>query len=128
MELELVIERGMETFVEVGSALLTIRDDRLYLPKNGGQHDTFEDYCQDRWGFSRQRAHQMIEAASVVGEMSKIFDTPPQRESHAAAFAHIPDPESRADVWKRAVGPACAPLLIGAPRRCDVKPVPYFPS
>ena len=40
-ELELVIERGLKTFVEVGAALLGIRDGRLYRET----HATFEDYC-----------------------------------------------------------------------------------
>ena len=60
---EATIERGLQTFVEVGTALLTIRDRRLYR----AQYKTFEDYCQERWGMSRPRAYQMIDAAAVGG-------------------------------------------------------------
>ncbi len=56
LECERVIERGLNTFVEVGAALLEIRDGRLY--KN--DYSTFEDYCRERWGFTRMRATQLI--------------------------------------------------------------------
>jgi hypothetical protein len=40
-----VIERGMKSFIEVGTALLKIRDERLYRENYG----TFEEYCRKRW-------------------------------------------------------------------------------
>jgi hypothetical protein len=45
-ELERVMERGLQTFVEVGKALADIRDGELY---RGQGYATFEDYCQQRW-------------------------------------------------------------------------------
>jgi hypothetical protein len=54
-----VIARGMKSFIEVGTALPKIRDERLYREK----HAMFEDYCRKRWGWSRQRAFQLIEVA-----------------------------------------------------------------
>ena len=44
-ELEHIIQLGLGTFYYVGSALLEIRDSRLYR----STHATFEDYCRDRW-------------------------------------------------------------------------------
>lgn len=61
-ECEAIIERGLATFIEVGRALLTIRDDRLYR----ATHSSFEDYCRERWGFSRVHAHRQIEAAKLA--------------------------------------------------------------
>ena len=58
---EQVIERGLTTFVEVGQALVRIRDGRLYR----ADHPTFEIYCEARWGMSRRRAYQLIEASAV---------------------------------------------------------------
>ena len=69
---EAVIERGLGTFMEVGTALATIRDARLYRVK----HATFEDYCRERWNLSRPRAYQLIDAADTAEEMSTIVDTP----------------------------------------------------
>lgn len=60
-ECERVIERGLHTFVEVGAALLTIRDERLYR----AEHSTFDDYCRDRWQISDRRARQLMDAAQI---------------------------------------------------------------
>ena len=38
--LEAIIERGQQTFIEVGNALMEIRESRLYLEN----YPTFEDY------------------------------------------------------------------------------------
>jgi N6-adenosine-specific RNA methylase IME4 len=66
-ELEAVVESGLPRFIEVGLALAEIRDRRLY-------HDAgfanFEDYCQERWGWSRVRAHQLIKGARYALEVS----------------------------------------------------------
>lgn len=55
------ISRGLETFVEVGQALITIRDNRLYR----AEYATFDDYCDQRWQLSRQYAYQLIGAVDV---------------------------------------------------------------
>ena len=95
--LESIIERNLQTFVDVSMALLKIRDNRLYLPDNSGQYDTFDDYCRERWGFSRQRAPQMIEAASV----STMVDTSPKNEAQARELVLLAevDPEAAREVW-----------------------------
>jgi hypothetical protein len=84
-ECERVIERGLGTFVEVGAALTKIRDGRLYR----ADHVTFEDYCRERWGFSRVRAHHLIDAAGVVGALTIVnSDTPTLiNEGQARAIA-----------------------------------------
>lgn len=60
--LEETIERGLATFVEVGRALIEIRDGRLYRETYG----TFEDYCAQRWQFTTGRARQLVGAAEVA--------------------------------------------------------------
>ena len=46
MELEGVIQGGLQTFTEVGLALLEIRDSRLY---RFGGYATVDDYLRERW-------------------------------------------------------------------------------
>lgn len=77
---------------------MEIRDSRLYR----GEFNDFDTYCRERWGFSRQRSHQFIEAAGVVGELSTIVDaTPPQTESQARALAPLRDhPQAMAEVME----------------------------
>ena len=48
---EQIIERGLGTFVEVGQALVRIRNGRLYR----ADFPTFETYCESRWSMSRRR-------------------------------------------------------------------------
>jgi protein gp37 len=90
------IERGLATFIVVGTALAAIRDARLYR-----SYDTFEDYCATRWNLKRQRAYELIGAADVVDKLSEISDTPITVESHAAALAKLPA-EERAAAWSDA--------------------------
>jgi hypothetical protein len=61
-----IVQSGIDTFVEVGRALAEIRDRRLYR----AEHDTFEDYCRERWELGRTRAYQLISAAEVSRAMS----------------------------------------------------------
>lgn len=71
-ELEETVERGLATFVEVGQALMEIRDSRLYR----SSHSTFEDYCRERWGWTRQHANRTIRAAEVAGVLEPTGSIP----------------------------------------------------
>ena len=87
LELECAIERGKHAFFEVGKALSEIRDRRGYKP----EFKSFTEYCQKRWGWSRQSAAYYIDAAKVVGllppEMSSQLDI-----THAAELARLVKP------------------------------------
>lgn len=67
-QLEGTIRDGWHGFVTVGEALLTIRDQRLYR----AAHRTFGDYCEQVWGWSRQRAQQLMDAAQTSQALSTI--------------------------------------------------------
>ncbi|HOC55674.1 MAG TPA: hypothetical protein PKI20_08645 [Verrucomicrobiota bacterium] len=60
-ELEKTIGRGQKTFVEVGLALAEIRDLRLYKR----EYSSFKEYCQKKWGWTKQHAYRLIEAAPI---------------------------------------------------------------
>jgi len=96
--LEATIERGMRTFVDVGNALLEIRDARLYRTTHG----TFEDYCRERWGFTRMRASQMIAAAEVVQNVNNCLQRAPETESQARPLTQL-EPEQQREAWQRAM-------------------------
>jgi hypothetical protein len=97
---EKAIERGLASFVEVGRALTQIRDGRLYR----ATHGTFEDYCQERWQMSRQRASQVIEASGVADRVKKNLPDAPAigKASHAEELAELPE-EEQAEAWQEAV-------------------------
>ena len=60
-ELEAAIENGLQAFREAGWALAQIRDAGLYRAEYG----TFEVYCKSRWGFTSERARQLMSAAKI---------------------------------------------------------------
>ncbi len=98
---EAVIERGLNTFVDVGNALAEIRDSRLYRLSHG----TFEEYCRDRWGFARNYANKMIAAAEVVTGLGTIVPTLPATESQARPLTSLP-PDEQIAAWQEAVDTA----------------------
>ncbi len=95
---EETIQAGLKSFVDVGRALMEIRDGRLYRDTHG----TFEDYCQDRWQLKRAHAYRLIDSAEVVDNLSPIGDILPATESQARPLTRI-EPEQQAAVWQEAV-------------------------
>jgi len=63
---EQIIEKGLATFIEVGESLWTIREHKLYKE----QYTRFEDYCKERWGFSKTHANRLIGAKVLQDEMT----------------------------------------------------------
>lgn len=108
-ECEKVIERGLRTFVDVGTALMRIRDKRLYREWYG----TFEAYCQDRWGMARNYANKLIMASEVVGNLGTIVPTLPANESQARPLTSLA-PDQQSEVWQRAVETAPNGRVTGA--------------
>lgn len=96
--LEGIISKGLRTFFEVGEALTEIRTRRLYR----ASHLTFEAYCNERWGFTRQRASQLISAAEVTLSLSTIVDTLPTTESQARELTSL-SPTDAQQAWQRAL-------------------------
>lgn len=97
-ECELVIERGIKTFVDVGSALLEIRDNRYYRE----EFATFEDYCRGKWGMSRPRAYQLIDAAVTINNLSTVVDNMPVTERQVRPLTSL-EPEQQREAWITAV-------------------------
>ncbi|MBD2439824.1 hypothetical protein [Nostoc sp. FACHB-110] len=63
LNLERKVERA---FFEAGKALAELRDRRLYR----STHRTFEEYCRDRFGHSRQQSNYLIAAAGVYENLT----------------------------------------------------------
>jgi len=100
---EAVIERGLKTFVDVGNALLEIRDNRLYR----SDYSTFEDYCRERWGWTRNYANKIILSAEVVSNLGTIVPILPATESQARPLTSL-QPEQQREAWQYVVDNAPA--------------------
>jgi N6-adenosine-specific RNA methylase IME4 len=96
-ELEEVIKHGLETFVEVGTALLVIRDGKLYKDK----YATFDIYCHERWGMDKRYANYQIAASKVIGNLGTIVPILPTTETQARPLTPL-EPEQQVEAWKAA--------------------------
>ena len=96
---EAAIEAGQQTFIEVGTALMGIRDGKLYRE----QHKTFEAYCKERWGIERNYANKLIAGTQVVNKMVDEMGTvvPISNEAQARELGKVPE-EQRGGVLERA--------------------------
>jgi hypothetical protein len=118
-ERETVIEAGQRTFLDVGRALLEIKNyqhGRLYK-----RYGTFEAYCQERWEFGRSYASRVMDATQVYQEMlprgNKTPDLTvlPTTEKQLRSLTKLPA-GMRAQAWNNAVetargGPVLARLV-----------------
>jgi len=100
VELEKIIEEGLRTFTEVGSALLQIRDGKLYQP----QYSSFEEYCQEKWDMDHSHAYRLMNSAQVVENLksSPIGELLPANEAQARPLALLPR-DQQAQAWTKAV-------------------------
>jgi len=92
-ELVAVVDRTITSFIECGTALAAIRDNKLYRET----HSTFEAFVLERWEMTARRARQYMGAASIVAELPS--GTPvPLTERHARELMPLRDePELMAE-------------------------------
>jgi hypothetical protein len=86
---ESTIEHGLNNFVEVGTALLDIKNRRLYRQT----HSTFKDYVEEKWNMSVRRAYQLAECAATLKALPPTVQNFAQTESHVAELAKAPEVE-----------------------------------
>jgi hypothetical protein len=99
---EAVIKEGLQTFAEVGNALLAIRDGKLYR-----EHcHTFEEYCRSRWGMSKTHANRLVESAKVIENLTPMGAIP-QSERQARPLSAL-SPEDQPAAWQAATDKAKA--------------------
>jgi len=95
--LEKIIDENKPAWVRIGNALSIIRDRRLYRRA----YSSFEDYLQNKWGWTRQWAHQQIEAASVAESLPKKVSSMLDSVRSATELSKV-EPERRVEVLKEA--------------------------
>jgi hypothetical protein len=106
-------------FIEVGKRARRDSADKLY--KSRDSKWTFEQYIKERWGWTRQRAYQMIEAADVAEKVSTPVDIPePVNEAQTRQLSRagdaplLPEPSSGARSVERPVAAGCPfPIMVG---------------
>jgi hypothetical protein len=92
-DLEKVIHEGELAYVEVGKALQEIQKGKLYKDK----YSTFEEYCEKRWGFSRQTAYEYMNAAAVAANVSSNLHNRPSKTQALVLSALDPDQQKEVE-------------------------------
>lgn len=91
VEQEAIIERGLTSIIEVGHALMKIRDEELY--RQAG-FDGFVAYLESKpWGISQGHARRMIDAAPVVEAVAPIGAIPEGQARELAPLLRRATPE-----------------------------------
>ncbi len=131
--LEGIITKNLQSFYEVGHALMEIRDKRLYEKVRGTA--TFETYCRERWDFSRIRAFQLIQFVEVRDNLLTVVNIQPTSEFQTRPLARL-EPTQQREAWQQAV--ATAPdgkvtaahvyKIVKGMREPEAKPAPKPPQ
>jgi len=99
LHLERKVERA---FYEAGKALMELRDRRLYR----STHRTFEEYCKDRFGYSRRQPYLLMDAAVVFENLVEKCDPMdhilPTNERQVRPLVKL-EPQQQQQVWQQAV-------------------------
>jgi hypothetical protein len=100
---EATIERNLNCFIEVAQALQTIKEKNLFR----ATHDTFGDYCKERWNITGTHGLKLIRRGKVAKRLSKDLP-PPSNLAQTDAMEGLSKPKQKA-VWEKAVNDAASP-------------------
>ncbi len=100
--LESVVDKNLEAVFKVGAALMEIRNDELYKLT----HERYADYIRERFGLSKSRLYQYIDAADVVDNLKKstIVDFLPINEAQMRPLVKFKkNPELQLQIWQEVI-------------------------
>jgi len=97
---ESTIASSEKNYIAVGEALTEISRRRLYK----GTYTSFDNYCDEKWGFSGSHAHRLIDAFEVVeklrvGNVSE--DDLPRNEYQVRLLYEGRKAKNRVMTWKK---------------------------
>jgi N6-adenosine-specific RNA methylase IME4 len=118
-ELEDIVEKGLATFVDVGMALLTIRDKRLYKEQG---YSNFESYLDEKWGLGRRYAYYQMTAGYITSELMRTnVHTLPKHEGQVRPLARLGSlTKPTRNLWVEAWTTACEVAEGEAPTAREV--------
>ena len=109
VQLEAIVENGLDQFLAVGQALCQLRDRRLYRRT----HATFASYVADRFGLARSSVDSLIRASSVAQSLLDAGEVlpPNTKPTLIRPIAALPSTELQTACWSlvRAVSPGRDP-------------------
>ena len=109
LQLESIVEQGLHTFYEVGKALEEIREQKLYRET----HKNFEAYCHEKWGITKRRAYQFIDAAEIMENLCTNVHNSLVKEYQIRPLKGLP-PEVQVEIWQEALDSSPNGMPTGA--------------
>lgn len=98
MACEAVIANDWENEVQVGMALIQVRDNKLWR----NDYRDFKAYYRVRWAFSHTKVYRLVSAVGIYKNLVQMKDVP-KPESEASLRPLIPlTPEQAQQVWQKA--------------------------
>lgn len=103
-ELEAIVRENLKAWYAVGTAMIEIRESRLYRNDAGR---TWEGYCREMFDMSHQHADRQISAAKVIENLTPIgvkedgtvdWELLPANEAQARELSRLA-PEEQVQVW-----------------------------
>lgn len=114
-----VIREKLNGFMDVGAALATIREGKLYR----AEFETFAAYCETKWEMTDRRARQYMaafEAMLDLGKSGNIFPVP-KDEAQVRELLKV-EPEKRIEIFKEASEKFSTPQPTAKQIREVIKP------
>lgn len=94
LELEKTVTAGLQSWIEVGEALIEIRDSRLYRV----EASTFEEYCQIKFKMSDRHARSLMSGAPVARKIGSVL---PLSQRAAVELVKVSE-EKRQEIFEKA--------------------------
>lgn len=111
------IERGLD---DAYSALKSIFDNKLYK----AEYKSFKDYCERRWGYSKSRAHQLIDHSRIVEKLKADgVEIIPTSEAQTRALVKLRRSSKSDEDFLEKAETAWRIAVDTAPRKLDVPQV-----
>jgi hypothetical protein len=88
-------------FVQVGKALLEIREKKLFR----GKYKNFIEFCEEEFNIAKTRAYELAGAAEIMRDFSAVaeFSTVPTNERQMRPLTALKEPEQRKVAWQKAL-------------------------
>ena len=99
-------------------SLKRIHDGKLY---RGDGYKSFKDYVEQRWGYSKSRAHRLIDHVKIVEYLKEQGVTSlPTSEAHTEALTKLRRTSKSEEDYLQRAGNAWEMAVDSAPRQFDV--------
>lgn len=121
-QLKNIVSRNLSATIDAGRALKEIRDRELWKEEGAA---SFQQFCIDNWGVSKQRAYQLIDTAKIVEALPPEQSTAVDSERVARELKKVPEAE-RTEVVKKAQesGAVTGPSISKAAKELKPKTPP----